>query len=182
MKRTKNLVTALFMSLVLAACGAAEEEGSQGQPCLPDGSCNPGLLCKNNICEEGMFTKIYHSNSFQSCADCHAPAAPGFVDGTETTQNWSSRDNAYDGLQGNAAGLIGNFEDCNGVPLIGDSPATSLVVAVFDETIRAAFAVSNYPDCTADAISDMTLKIGGALSASELTQLKDWITAGAPDE
>jgi hypothetical protein len=180
MKRTKNLATALALSLLVAACGAVEGDGGEGQPCRPDGTCDPGLTCKSDICEMGMFTKLHNSTSFQKCAECHAPGAPGFVDGTETTQDWSSRDNAYQGLQGKAAGLIGNFEDCNGVPLIGNSPETSLIVAVFDETVRAAFSATGFSDCTGDAISDMTLKIGGALDAAKLTLLKDWITAGAP--
>ena len=125
---------------------------------------------------------MYQSSSFQQCSGCHAPGAPGFQNGVEATQDWSSRAKAYTSLQGDASGLIGNFAGCNGVPLIGATPETSLLAAVFDETIRAAFSLQDFPTCTADAISDMTLKIGNPLSAQELTLLKDWISAGAPDD
>jgi hypothetical protein len=145
----------LSLSIGLSACGAAEE---------------------------GMFQQIYDSASFQQCAGCHAPGASGFVEGTEATQDWSTQDTAYSSLQGQASGLIGNFEGCNGVPFLAATPADSLLVAVFDEGVRSAFSLTNYPDCTADSISDMTLKIGGALTTAELSLLKEWITAGAPAE
>lgn len=184
--RTLMAIAALAIAGTwLAACGAAEE-GGLGQPCLPDGTCDPGLVCNaENICEqeggEPSFTTLYQSSSFSNCSGCHAPGAPGFTDGTEATQDWSTRATAYQSLQGTASGLIGNFAGCNGVPLIGDGPDTSLLVAVFDETVRTAFSLPNFPDCTVDSISDMTLKIGGSLTSQELTLLKDWITAGALD-
>jgi len=174
-------------SLWLTGCPATEDEqGGLGQPCLPDNTCNAGLVCNaDGICEQDgggpSFTTLYGSTSFGSCADCHAPDAPGFTDGTEATQNWSSRASAYQSLQGNASGLIGNFEGCNGVPFIGDGPDSSLIVAVFDETVRTNFSLAAHPDCNVDSISDMTLKIGGALTSQELNLLKDWISAGAPD-
>jgi hypothetical protein len=127
------------------------------------------------------FTQIYNSPEFQMCQDCHAPGAAGFVDGTETTQNWSSRASAYNSLKGNAAGLIGNFTGCNGVPLIGSTPETSLVVAVVDENIRADFMVPGFPDCDGDAIADETLRIGGQVDAQVLASLKQWISDSAPD-
>jgi hypothetical protein len=190
MTSATRIIQALGLGLLLGASGIAcggldGAEGGEGQPCLTGGVCNAGLVCNAaNICERAAasgFSALYQSASFQQCSGCHAPGAPGFQTGVEATQDWSSRDNAYASLQGNASGLVGNFEGCNGVPLLGDSPANSLLVAVFDETIRAAFSLPAFPDCTADAISDMTLKIGGALSTQELTLLKDWITAGAPD-
>lgn len=127
------------------------------------------------------FTSIYNSASFQSCAGCHAPGADGFTDGTEATQDWSTRETAYQTLQGMASGLIGNFADCNDVPLIDETPEGSLLVATFDETIRAEFMRLDFPNCNVDTISDMTLKIGGPLTDTELTMLKQWITDGAPD-
>lgn len=130
---------------------------------------------------DDAFTQIYNSSQFQKCSGCHAPNAPGRTEGIETTQNWSSRDAAYASLQGNAAGLIGNFEACNGVPLLGSSANESLLVAAFDEDVRANFMSSSHPDCNGDAISDQTLKIGGALPASLLSQLKSWVDAGAPN-
>lgn len=126
------------------------------------------------------FTAIYETDEFRQCADCHAPGAPGRVDGIETTQNWSTRDTAYSSLQGNAAGMIGNFAGCNGVPLVADTAEDSLLVAAFDEDVRASFEVAGFPDCTADAISDQTLKIMGPLPDGLLQDLKDWVDSGAP--
>lgn len=125
---------------------------------------------------DDAFTLIYNSSTFQMCSECHAPGAPGFVDGTEATQNWSSRDSAKSSLMGNASGLIGNFAGCNGVPLIGDTPETSLLVAALDEDVRAQFASGG---CDSDAIADETLKIGGAVDGATLDQLKQWISDGA---
>jgi hypothetical protein len=130
---------------------------------------------------DDTFTQIYNSPQFQKCSGCHAPNAPGKTAGTEATQDWSTRDAAYSSLKGKASGLIGNFEGCNGVPLVGSNANSSLLVASLDEDVRANFMNASYPDCTGDAISDQTLKIGGALPDSLLTQLKGWINAGTPN-
>ena len=130
---------------------------------------------------DDTFTEIYNTTQFQKCDGCHAPSAPGKVAGTEATQDWSTRDAAYSSLKGKASGLIGNFAGCNGVPFIGATANTSLLVAVFDEDVRVNFNSSTAPDCDGDAISDMTLKIGGALPATLLTKLKGWVDAGAPN-
>ena len=192
MNKTIRAILAVMMvatmATVLMHCGGTEDDndGELGQPCLPDGTCNAGLVCNaSGVCEQEQasgFTALYDTTSFQSCGECHAPGAPGFVDGTEATQDWSSRDNAYTSLQDVASGLIGNFAGCNGVPLINQTPEDSLLVAVFDEDVRANFSLQGFPDCGADTISDMTLKIGGQLSAQEMQLLRDWITAGAPDD
>lgn len=131
--------------------------------------------------DEPSFTRIFQSDEFQECAGCHGPNAPGAVEGTEETQDWSTRDNAYASLQGNASGLIGNFEGCNGVPFLGSSAEQSLLVAAFDEDVRAGYENPSFPDCTSDAIADQTLKIGGPLPSDLLQELKDWVDAGAPD-
>ena len=129
------------------------------------------------------FTQIYQASGFAQCGGCHAPGAPGFTDGTEATQDWSSRDSAYTSLTtGDASGLMGNFEDCNGVPLIGDTPETSLLVAALDEDVRADFSLANFPNCNSDTISDMTLKIGGPVPTADLNLLKQWIMDGAPNQ
>ena len=181
-----NILMALGLALTVAACGGLTEEGGLGEACTEAGTCDAGLVCNAaNICEQAAasgFTALYESSSFQSCSGCHAPGAPGFVDGTEATQDWSSKANAHASLQGTASGLTGNFEGCNGVPFINQTPEDSLLVAVFDETVRANFSLNGFPDCDSDAISDMSLKIGGALSQQELTLLRDWITAGAPND
>ncbi|MEZ4327593.1 MAG: hypothetical protein R3B40_20400 [Polyangiales bacterium] len=147
-----------------------------------------GLLAPAGGCEEDPidppppdpFGDLYASATFQMCADCHSPTAPGFVQGTETTQNWSSRGAAFTSLQGNAAGLEGNFAGCNGVPLVGDTAETSLIVAVLDPTVRASFSVAGFPDCTADAIADETLRVG-SVPAATLQALKDFIDDGGFD-
>jgi hypothetical protein len=125
------------------------------------------------------FTAIYESNEFQRCSECHAPNAPGRVEGIEETQDWSTRDRAIQTLRGRASGLIGNFEACNGVPLLGGSAAQSLLVAAFDFDVRMSFSSPSAPDCTGDAIADQTLQLGDPLPAGLLQDLKDWVDAGA---
>ncbi len=172
MKRFTGHLNPLALALVCTATltlGACDEEALLGPDAGVDAATGP------------TFTALYNSTSFQTCAGCHAPEAPGATEGTETTQDWSAREMAYQTIQGVAAGLIGNFADCNGVPLLGDTPENSLMVATFDETVRAEFTLDGFPDCNADTISDMTLKIGGPLAADELELLKQWIIEGAPD-
>ena len=124
------------------------------------------------------FTSIYEG---ETCSGCHAPGAPGRVAGTEATQNWSSRAAALSSLQGNASGLIGNFQGCNGVPLIGSSADQSLLIASLDFDVRAGFSAPGFPDCTADAIADQSDRVSGGLPAGWLDDLKDWIDAGTPN-
>jgi cytochrome c5 len=123
---------------------------------------------------EDTFTQLYQSIG-STCAGCHAPGAPGFMPGVEDTQDWSSRDSAREALFGVASGLVGNFAGCNGVPLMGDTPETSLIVAAFDEQVRADFSLAAFPDCNADTISDMTLKIGRQLTPAERSLLTQFI-------
>jgi hypothetical protein len=127
------------------------------------------------------FSSIYASAEFQECSGCHAPEAPGRTEGTEATQDWSTRDSAYASLQGTASGLIGNFSGCNGVPFLGPTAEESLLVAAFDEDVRAAYDNPSFPECDGAAISDQTLKIGGPLPPGLLAELKAWVDAGAPD-
>jgi cytochrome c5 len=124
------------------------------------------------------FTSIYED---ETCSGCHAPGAPGRVAGIEATQNWSSRAAAFSSLQGNASGLVGNFQGCNGVPLIGSSADQSLLIASLDSDVRAGFSAPGFPDCTADAIADQSDRVSGGLPAGWLDDLKDWIDAGQPN-
>jgi hypothetical protein len=162
--------------LLLAFAAAALVSGSVGCGDAIDEALDGGELTGDDA-----FSQIYSSPQFQKCSGCHAPSAPGRTAGIEATQDWSTRDSAYSSLKGKASGLIGNFEGCNGVPLISSTANNSLLVASLDEDVRANFMNASYPDCTGDAISDQTLKIGGALPDSLLTQLKSWINAGAPN-
>lgn len=134
--------------------------------------------CGDELTGGPSFTAIYESPTFSQCGDCHAPGAPGFVQGTEATQDWSTRDSAYRTLTtGRASGLIGNFQACNGTPLIGSTPDTSLVVAVLDADVRAAFSNGG---CAADAITDCTLRLN-PFFPEDLDLLRAWIAAGTPD-
>ena len=164
------IAIASTLAFSVVACGIEAVDGG------PDGGVEPDAAPVDD------FTALYNSASFQMCAGCHAPNAPGFTDGTEATQDWSTRQTAYDSLQGMASGLIGNFMDCNGVPFIGATPAESLLVAAFDENVRAEFMLMDHPNCDVDAISDMTLKIGAPLEAGEMELLTRWIENGAPDQ
>ena len=112
------------------------------------------------------FTDIYESDQFQRCSEYHAPGAPGRVDGIEATQDWSTRERALATLRGSASGLIGNFEACNGVPLLGGTAEQSLLVASLDFDVRMNFSNSSAPDCNGDAIADQTLRLGGPLPAT----------------
>lgn len=121
---------------------------------------------------EDTFTQLYNAIG-SKCASCHAPAGPSRTAETEQTQDWSSRQSALTSLQGMASGMVGNFEGCNGVPFIGDSVETSLLVAAFDEDVRADFSVASNPDCTADAISAMTEKV--PVSDAEIALIKQFV-------
>ena len=146
------LGVACLAALALTACEAEES--------LVDGGT------------EDTFTQLYNAVGTQ-CAGCHAPGAAGNTAGTEQTQDWSSRQSALTSLQGMASGMAGNFEGCNGVPFIGDSVETSLLVAVYDEDVRADFTVASNPDCNADTISDMMLK--SPLSDAEIALIKQFV-------
>lgn len=133
--------------------------------------------------DTGDFALAYEDGAFQECASCHAPGANGFVPGeTEATQDWSSEAAAKASLQGNASGMTGNFAACNGVPLVGDTPETSLIIAALDASVRANFSVASHPGCTGDDIADMTLNLSSPPSTAAMDALRAWITAGAPVE
>jgi hypothetical protein len=161
------------VALSQVGCGADPTEEAGGDD---DGDSDAGS-------NDGVsFTRIYNSPEFQRCAECHAPGAQGRVDGTESTQDWSTRDKAYASLKGVASGMTGNFEGCNGEPLLGSRAETSLLVASLDEDVRDGYMSASTPSCTKDAISDMTLKLGAPLPSALLAQLKAWVDAGAPNK
>jgi len=126
----------------------------------------------------GIYDRIEALSS--TCSDCHAPGAPGRTDDIEGTQDWSTRDTAYTTLHGEASDLIGNFAGCNGVPFLGETAETSLLIASLDETVRASFSVPGNADCNADAIADQTVKLGGPLPDDILQDLRAWVDDGAP--
>lgn len=158
------VLTALaFATLPLAASGCFETEAPMCSS-VGDGGV-------------GAFQPLYDQPIFQMCSDCHAPGAPGITTGTEATQNWTSSTTAFTTLKGNASGLVGNFAGCNGVPLVGPTSSQSLLVAIFDPTVRATFSYPGHPTCTGDAITDETLRVG-AIPPSVLAQLKEFIDCG----
>jgi hypothetical protein len=159
---SKSHTIALVSALVLA-CGCGDTLEDLATPGGGDGA---------------TFTEIYNSDDFGECASCHAPGAPGKVAGTEATQNWSTKAAAYSSLQGKASGLVGNFAGCNGVPFLGATAGQSLLVASLDGEVKAAYDNPSFPDCNADSISDQTIRVG-AISASVLEDLKDWVDSGA---
>ncbi|MCG8423416.1 MAG: hypothetical protein MJE77_36410 [Proteobacteria bacterium] len=146
--------------------------------CFAATGCFLGACGAEDLLADDTFTMLYNSDTFQMCKGCHAPGATGVRAGVEATQDWSTRDRAFSTLQGNASGLIGNFAGCNGVPLVGNTPETSLLVAAFDEDIRLGFSLSAHPNCTPEAISDMTADVG-QLSATELSLLKQFVNEEA---
>lgn len=157
-------------ALMACAIGCSNTAGGSGG----SGSGSGGV--------QASFTSLYQ-DYFQNCGQCHAPGAPGRTSDTEQSLDFSSRSTAYSTLTGGTAtGLSGNQSACNGVPFIGGSSTSSLVMAVLDEDVRQIFDVSSHPGCDVDAISDMTLKVGKQPSQAFLGALGTWIDNGAPND
>lgn len=125
----------------------------------------------------GSFDAVYTNTLSKNCSGCHAPGAPGYAAGsTESSLDFATADKAFSTLQGSAAGLKGNFSSCNAVAFVtaGD-PSKSLLMAAIDSTTRRGF-VSGM--CNQDTVSAMEAR-GGALSPSQVSEVRAWITAGA---
>ncbi len=164
--RTHRFVLAI--ALAGAGCGATGTDAGTGNPDSPTGVT-------------ASFTSLY-GDYFGNCAHCHAPAAPGRTSDIEQTLDFSSRAMAYTTITtGMAAGLVGNPAGCNGVPFIGATPASSLILAVIDQPTAQMFDVPAHPSCDEATITDQTLKVGTPPSAAFIAALKDWLTAGAPN-
>ncbi len=132
---------------------------------------------------EATFTSLY-GDYLSNCAQCHAAGAAGATaPGIEKTLEFGTKATALATLTtGAASGLVGNQSACNGAPLVvAGKPGESLALAVIDESTRQAFDLAGQPGCDKDAISDMTLKTGGAPSDAFVTAFKQWITDGALD-
>jgi hypothetical protein len=119
------------------------------------------------------------------CATCHAPSAPGRTPGIETSLDFSTQQTAYSSLVGGrASGLTGVAADCNGaafvVPFV---PSQSLLIAVLDPAVRAAFLVGTVSgSCSAANVSDEAQRLGTPVSAAVLQALSAWVEAGAQDD
>jgi cytochrome c5 len=151
----RALALACLAATCLTGCPAEEPGGADAGPA-------------------DTFTMLYQTIG-GTCRGCHAEGAIGAPVGTEATQDWTTVESARASLRGTASGLMGNFAGCNGVPLLGDTPETSLLVASLDEDVRAEFSLAEFPDCNTDAISDMELKIGRPISAAELSLLRQFV-------
>lgn len=158
----------LGLALGLVALGAG---CSSTTDTTPDGG---GMV-------QATFTSLY-GDYLGHCNQCHTPTAPGRTSDIEQTLDFTSRSTALTSLRGMAAGLTGNHMDCNGVPFLATTPASSLLVAVLDQPTRQAIDLSpGHPGCAVDTISDETVKVGSQPSADFITALKTWITSGAQD-
>lgn len=125
------------------------------------------------------FASLY-GDYFGHCSQCHTPTAPGRTSDIEQNLNFSSKATAYTTITTMMASVpMGNFTGCNGVAFVmSGTPAKSLIVAVLDQGTRQSFDVGT---CGRDDIPDETLMVGSAPSAAFVTALKDWISAGAPN-
>jgi hypothetical protein len=136
---------------------------------------------------QATFTSLY-GDYFSRCSSCHTPTAPGRTPDTEMNLDFSTKATAHNTITTKmAAGLMGNFMDCNGVPFVNNAvPAPeragqSLLLASLDQATRNAFDYPAVPDCGGDAIADQTLKVGMPPSAAFIDALKAWLAAGAPN-
>lgn len=171
---TVRWIAGMGLALACSACGGAETDGGTG------GGSDSGGGVTDTGGTGGAFQSLY-AGYFQNCRSCHVPGAWGSYAGIERTLDFSTIETAYTTLTGGrASGLVGNQEACNGVRFVGATYETSLVAAVLDENVRASFSDPDHPGCDADAISDMTVKVGSAPSSSFLNALANWINSGAP--
>ena len=129
------------------------------------------------------FSSLY-GDYLGNCGSCHAPGAPGRTSDIESSLDFSSRTTAYTTLtSGMAAALTGPPMACNGVPFIAKGkPASSLALAVLDETVRTSFDLPSAPSCDRLSITDETVKVGSAPSTVFLASFRAWIQAGAIDD
>lgn len=164
-------------ALALLLCSCTTTEGT------PDGGGDDddGEPDSGGGGVEATFTSLY-ADYLGGCDECHTPTAPGRTSNIEQTLDFTSRATAYTSITtGMAAGLTGNFSGCNGVPFVGNAPSASLLLASLDGPTRTAFDLANFPDCDMDSISDETARSATAPSAEFIAALKDWLTAGTPD-
>jgi hypothetical protein len=159
---------ALLAPFLLVACG---DEATDGNGDTPDAMT--GVTA--------TFTSLY-GDYFSRCGSCHAPGAAGRTPDIEMNLDFSSRATAHTSITTRmAAGLMGNFTGCNGVPFIDAMPERSLILAAIDQPTRQAFDHPTYPNCDVDSIADQTLKVGMQPSPAFIAALKTWIGDGAPN-
>jgi hypothetical protein len=129
---------------------------------------------------QATFTSLY-GDYLSNCAQCHTPTALGRTPDTEQTLDFTTKMTAYTTITtGMAAGLMGNFADCNGVKFVNIDPAKSLLLASLDGPTRTMFDLGT-GKCDMDTISDQTAKVRSQPSAEFIAALKTWIAAGSPN-
>lgn len=160
----------VLCALLATACTPAEELGADAGG---GGGADAGVTA--------TFSSLY-GDYFAGCKNCHAPGAPGRTPDIETSLDFSTKTTAYMSVKtGMATGLTGNFKDCNGVPFVAATAASSLLVAALDQPTRQAFDLAAFPNCDVDTIADQTLKSSMQPSPAFIAALKSWVAAGAPN-
>ncbi len=189
-----TLALALPAALSLSACGGdenCEEEDKDVLGQCPDDGEGEGDDGADDGADDGddgggapTFTGLYDDH-LNKCGVCHAPGGAGFIAGqTEATLNFADRNSAYTSITtGKASGLVGNFAGCNEVAFIGASAGASLIVAVLDEDVRAAYDNPAASECNGNgSISDMSGRTLPPVPSSITAGLKSWIDAGASND
>lgn len=122
---------------------------------------------------EAKFSSIY-ANALTGCATCHKPGTEVYTNKVKNL-DMSSQAAAY-------TSLMLTMEAPTQKPLCSDNKfvkagdaSNSILVAVFDESVRTAFPANN-SGCAPIAASEMG---AGAVSAETLAAVKQWINEGA---
>ena len=121
--RNGNFYFALVLAALLAPASACEDEPINNPN---DAGVNPDMGGS-----AVTFNDIYDSATFQMCADCHTPDAPGRVQGTETTIGATSDTSLLVAVLDpdvRATFSVAGFPNCN-------------ADAIADETLRLGGAV-----------------------------------------
>jgi len=162
----------LAVGLLLAGCF---DFGTESGTDVPGGGASTDTSGSSGL-------GALHGSYLKHCAQCHAPGAVGFTTGTESSLDFRTVESTRRTLQGRAAGLQGNQQGCNGAAFLGATWRDSLLAAVLDEDLRQTFVAPGYPECNGatGAVSAMEIRVGAAMPASFLADLRTWIEAGAP--
>jgi hypothetical protein len=125
------------------------------------------------------FTFLY-GDYFGNCGRCHAPGAPGRTSDIEQNLDFTSKATAFTSITSRMSNVpMGNFTGCNGQRFVNADPSKALILAVLDESTRAAFDIG--ANCGMDDVSDETAKVASAPSATFVAGLKSWLQAGSPN-
>ncbi|MCB9025054.1 MAG: hypothetical protein H6625_01945 [Bdellovibrionaceae bacterium] len=119
------------------------------------------------------FTNIYNNVLSQSCVGCHAPGGDAY-DNDGVLLNFSTQTTSYSSLTSLNVTGASSIGTCGGIPIVGNTPETSYLVGVlFDDYHQNNFA--GVSGCTPYSVHLSNQN----LSASEKSEIINWITAGA---